>query len=65
VDLGRLKEIKPWCFSLTQLPGEERAPVRLYANAELLRGMDAKVLEQIANVARLHSVETACVQHLS
>jgi tRNA-splicing ligase RtcB len=53
VDLGRLKEINPWCFSLTQLPGEERAPVRLYANAELLRGMDAKVLEQIANVARL------------
>ena len=65
MDLGRLKEIKPWCFSLTQLPGEERAPVRLYANAELLRGMDAKVLEQIANVARLHSVETACVEHLS
>ena len=27
--------------------------MRLYANAELLRAMDAKVLEQIANVARL------------
>ncbi len=53
MDLGRLKEINPWCYALTPLPGEERAPVRLYANAELLRGMDAKVLEQIANVARL------------
>ena len=53
MDLGRLKELNPWCYALTLLPGEERAPVRLYANAELLRGMDAKVLEQIANVARL------------
>ena len=53
MDLGRLKEINPWCYALTPLPGEERAPVRLYANAELLRGMDAKVLEQIANVAHL------------
>jgi len=53
MDLGRLKEITPWCYALTPLPGEERAPVRLYANAELLRGMDAKVLEQIANVAHL------------
>src|SRR3990172_3731614 len=53
MDLARLKEITPWCYALTPLPGEERAPVRLYANAELLRAMDAKVLEQIANVARL------------
>jgi tRNA-splicing ligase RtcB len=53
MDLGRLKEINPWCYALTLLPGEQRAPVRLYADAELLRGMDAKVLEQIANVARL------------
>ncbi|MGP1676856.1 MAG: RtcB family protein [Burkholderiales bacterium] len=53
MDLGRLNEINPWCYALTPLPGEVRAPVRLYANAELLRGMDAKVLEQIANVARL------------
>ena len=53
MDLGRLSEINPWCYALTPLAGEERAPVRLYANAALLRGMDAKVLEQIANVARL------------
>ena len=53
MDLGRLKEINPWCYALTSVPGEERAPVRLFANAELLRDMDAKVLEQIANVARL------------
>jgi len=53
MDLARLQELNPWCYALTPLPGEERAPVRLYANAELLRGMDAKVLEQIANVARL------------
>ena len=53
MDLGRLKEIHPWCYALPTLPGEERAPVRLYANSALLRSMDAKVLEQIANVARL------------
>ena len=53
MDLARLKEINPWCYALTPLPGEQRAPVRLYADAELLRGMDAKVLEQIANVAQL------------
>src|SRR5512140_1872742 len=53
MDLARLKEVNPWCYALTALPGEARAPVRLYANADLLRTMDAKVLEQIANVARL------------
>jgi tRNA-splicing ligase RtcB (3'-phosphate/5'-hydroxy nucleic acid ligase) len=53
MDLTRLSEINPWCYALTPLAGEERAPVRLYADAELLRAMDTKVLEQIANVARL------------
>src|SRR5512146_1616004 len=53
MDLARLQEITPWCYALTPLPGEERAPVRLYADAQLLRRMEAKVLEQIANVARL------------
>jgi tRNA-splicing ligase RtcB len=53
MDLGRLSEINPWCYALKSVAGEARAPVRLYADAELLRGMDAKVLEQIANVARL------------
>src|SRR3972149_4689111 len=53
MDLGRLTGINPWGYALTLLPGEARAPVRLYADAQLLRGMDAKVLEQIANVARL------------
>jgi tRNA-splicing ligase RtcB (3'-phosphate/5'-hydroxy nucleic acid ligase) len=53
MDLARLSEINPWCYALTPLAGEERAPVRLYADVELLRAMDTKVLEQIANVARL------------
>jgi len=53
MDLGRLQEINPWCYALTPVAGEARAPVHLYASAELLRAMDAKVLEQIANVARL------------
>ncbi len=53
MDLGRLTAINSWCYTLTPLPGEERAPVRLYGNAQLLRDMDAKVLEQIANVAHL------------
>ena len=53
MDLARLSEINPWCHALAPLPGEQRAPVRMYADAGLLRGMDAKVLEQISNVARL------------
>jgi tRNA-splicing ligase RtcB len=53
MDLARLKQINPWCYALPPAPGEERAPVRLYGSAELLRSMDAKVLEQIANVAQL------------
>ncbi len=35
------------------MPGEERAPVLLYGTRQLLETMDNKVLEQIANVARL------------
>lgn len=53
MDLSRLKAIEPWCWTLPRAPGEARGEVRLYGEAELLRTMDDKVLEQITNVARL------------
>lgn len=39
--------------------GKMRVPAILYANEELIRGMDAKVYEQIANVATLPGIEKA------
>ncbi|MDD5678865.1 MAG: RtcB family protein [Kiritimatiellae bacterium] len=36
-----------------------RAPAILYASPELIRAMDAKVLEQLANIAALPGIETA------
>jgi len=53
MDLARLEQIEPWLWSLPVKSGEQRAQVRLYGTAQLLATMDDKVLEQIANVARL------------
>ena len=53
MDLDRLKQIEPWCWTVPRAPGEARAEVRLYGSRELLATMDDKVLEQITNVARL------------
>jgi len=53
VNLSHLKQIDPYCWSLPLPAGEDRAPVRLYGSEPLLATMDDKVLEQIANVARL------------
>jgi tRNA-splicing ligase RtcB len=53
MDLGRLKRIDPWCWTVPRNAGESRGEVRLYGSRELLAAMDEKVLEQITNVARL------------
>lgn len=53
MDLARLKQIEPWCWTLPLAPGEQRGEIRLYGEEQLLRTVDDKVLEQITNVARL------------
>jgi tRNA-splicing ligase RtcB len=53
VDLERLEQTGPWAWRVKREPGAERAEAVLYGDAELLRTMDDKVLEQLTNVARL------------
>jgi tRNA-splicing ligase RtcB (3'-phosphate/5'-hydroxy nucleic acid ligase) len=53
VDLERLEQTGPWAWRVKRGPGEARADAVLYGDAELLRTMDDKVLEQVTNVARL------------
>ncbi len=53
MDLSRLQQIEPWCWTVPQARGEQRGDVRLYGSRELLATMDDKVIEQITNVARL------------
>ncbi len=53
MDLKRLQRIDDYRWTLPLAPGENRAPVVLYGSEPLLASMDDKVLEQIANVARL------------
>ncbi len=53
MDLRRLRRIDDYSWTLPLAPGEERAPIVLYGSKPLLETMDEKVLEQIANVARL------------
>ncbi|MBI2314398.1 MAG: RtcB family protein [Betaproteobacteria bacterium] len=53
MDLGALKQVEEFSWTLPLTAGEERAPVLLYGTRELLETMDNKVLEQITNVARL------------
>ena len=53
MDLGRLKQIDPWSWTVPLRPGERRSDVLLYGSAALLSTMDDKVIEQVTNVARL------------
>jgi tRNA-splicing ligase RtcB len=53
MNLDRLQRIDPWTWTLPKQPGEQRGEVRLYGSEPLLASMDDKVLEQIANVAKL------------
>ena len=53
MDLSRLTQLDPWCWTIPRTADDVRGEVRLYGNAQLLETMDNKVLEQISNVARL------------
>lgn len=53
MNLDQLRQLQPYLWSLPRQPREERADVLLYGSAPLLVSMDDKVLEQIADVARL------------
>lgn len=61
MDLSRLQQLEPWCWTLPLAPGEQRGEIRLYGEAELLRTLDDKVLEQITNVARLPGLTGAAM----
>jgi len=56
MDLKRLKQVDEYRWSVPLKDAEERAPVLLYGTAELLQGMDEKVLEQVTNVAHLPGI---------
>ena len=53
MDLERLEQTAPLAWRVKPEPGVTRAEAVLYGDAELLRTMDNKVLEQIINVAKL------------
>ena len=53
MNLDRLEQTEAFSWRVKREPGEARAEAVLYGDAELLRTMDDKVLEQISNVARL------------
>ena len=53
MDLERLEQTGAWSWRVKPEPGIARAEAILYGDAELLRTMDNKVLEQITNVAKL------------
>lgn len=58
MDISRLQQQSEtrWIMPPT---GRMRAPAILYASPELIRAMDAKVLEQLTNIAALPGIETA------
>ncbi|MBI2317838.1 MAG: RtcB family protein [Betaproteobacteria bacterium] len=53
MDLSRIERVDDWTWTVPRSAGESRAEVRLFGGRDLLAAMDDKVLEQIANVARL------------
>lgn len=53
MDLTKLKPLSDTCWTIPKTGSEKRAEVKLYADRELLAGMDEKVREQILNVAQL------------
>ncbi len=61
MNLDQLRQLQPYLWSLPRQPREERADVLLYGSAPLLVSMDDKVLEQIADVARLPGLAGAAM----
>jgi tRNA-splicing ligase RtcB len=61
MDLDRLQQTGPWTWRVKTDPAVPRADAVLYGDAELLRSMDNKVLEQITNVAKLPGIVGAAL----
>ena len=55
MDTKQLNQISQFCFELPRT-GKMCVPGRLFASAELLRGMDEMVLKQVSNVAALPGI---------
>lgn len=53
MDMQQLRKLDEYCYTVPRGTDEVRSDVRLYGSAPLLEGMDAMVLTQITNVARL------------
>ena len=53
MDMGWLRQIDAYRWTLPKVGGEQRHDIALYGSRELLASMDDKVLEQITNVAQL------------
>ncbi|MBI3969852.1 MAG: RtcB family protein [Chloroflexi bacterium] len=53
MDLGRLQQIDEYTWTLRNGAANGRGPVQFFGSAPLLASMDDKVLEQLANVAKL------------
>jgi tRNA-splicing ligase RtcB len=53
VDLAHLNRVDDWTWDVRRGATESRHEARLYGSRALMAAMDAKVLEQITNVARL------------
>jgi len=58
-DFGKLIQRSEFEWEIP-MSGTMRVPAILYGSAQLIAGMDQKVLEQAANVARLPGIVTAC-----
>jgi len=58
MDIGRLQQESETRWILPP-SGRMRTPAILYASPELIGAMDAKVLEQLTNIAALPGIETA------
>ena len=61
MDLNTVKKLNDYCWSIPLTHGEQRQPVRLYANQTLIADMDDKVIEQITNVASLPGLVDAAM----
>ncbi len=53
MDLARLQPLDAYRWTLPPAAGERRAPITLFGSRPLLASMEEKVLEQLANVAKL------------
>src|SRR5512146_3300878 len=60
MDPHSLHKINDYLWEIPR-QGEMRVPGRIFADEELIRGMDEKVREQVTNVAMLPGIQTASI----